>query len=476
MIPRLRAAAPALKPAALGLLLVTLPLEAVLVIPTQYVIPPYITALAIIVPVALLVARSPREFVPDRLLTWALAAWLAVTTLSLVMWLLHRPPHVGLAASYGSLRASLVRGPAQLAITLAFVAALPLTLVLARDLLAPAVAAFIGIATVAACFGIWQVVANRLGLPAQNISNNPLVAGRAIPGWRGLLRPYSTFGEPSPFAAFLLGPLALASTLTAWPPSRRVRVAAFGAAAILFATFILTLSTGAWSAVPVVLVLLAVLFVQRRAWWGMAALPAAMVLVAVITLAPLLALNKSQTSPSTPTTTPGKTTTPPPPPAHTVESGGIGAIPSTVIHRIRDSISTGRSGPRFEVQRYQVTLWKSYPVLGVGIGAADLWTARHLHENSLTSTYGIWPGVLSETGTLGTLALVFVVVAFALVCVRSLRAGPTSPWYPVVAGSLVGVVGELVAYFWFYERIPASLWVLMGLGVLAARRARSVTA
>jgi hypothetical protein len=472
MIMRLRAIAVALEPAALVLLLATLALEAVLVIPTQYVIPPYITVLPVLALVALLLVRSPREFMPEPPLSWAVGAWLAVTALSLVMWLVHRPPHVGLAGTYGSLRASLVRGPTQLAITFAFLAALPLVLVLARRLLAPAVAVFVGIAVLAAAFGIWQVIANRLGLPTQNISNDPLVSGRAIPGWRGLLRPYSTFGEPSPFAAYLLGPLAVSTALAIWPPSRRVRVAAAICGTIAFAAFVLTLATGAWSAVPVALAIVFVLLAHRRTWWGIPAVVAAMVVVAVITLAPLLALNEHRASANAGKTRPVHTTTSAP--ADQVQSGGITAIPSTIIGRIRDSIATGRSGPRLAIQRYQVTLWESHPLLGVGIGAADLYTAHHFRQNSLTSTYGVWPGVLSETGTLGAVTLLFVVASFAFVCARALRAAPSSPWYPVVAGALVGVIAEFVAYFWFYERIPASLWTLMGLGVLAARRARAV--
>lgn len=477
-----RALARVVEPGALVLLLAVLPLEAVLVIATQVLIPPYIVVLPLLGIVALLSMRSMRELFPGRALTAAVVAWIAVTTISLGMWVLRRPPAVGLASGYGSVRSSVLRGPIQLAITCAFLAALPIVLVLARRRLTFAVAFFIGVAAVVASYGVYQVVANRLGLPFQNISNDPLVAGRAIPGWRGLLRPYSTFGEPSPFAAYLLGPLCLAVTLAVWPPSRRARNLAAAAAAVMFSAFVLTLSTGAWLAVPVASLVVFGAIVQRRAWWMIPAIPAAAVVVSVATLAPLLALNahNSATSTSPPASSqPAPTPGAPVPPARRAPKPassaltGVKSVPTTIIHRIEDSISTGRNGPRLEIEKYQVHLWKQYPVLGVGIGAADLYTAHELRQTSLPSTYGVWFGVLSETGTLGMLALLVVVGVFVVSSVRALRATPRSPWYPVVAGALAGVLGQLAAYVWFYERIPAHVWLLMGLGILASWRSRS---
>jgi len=421
-----------------------------------------------------------------------------VTTLSLAMWVVDRPPSVGLATGYGSVRSSVLRGPIQLAITLAFLAALPIVLVLARRRLVFALMVFVGVAALVASYGVYQVIANRLDLPFQNISNDPLVVGRAIPGWKGLLRPYSTFGEPSPFAAYLLGPLCLAVTLAIWPPNRRVRQLAAVAAALMFSAFVLTLSTGAWLALPVAALVVLGVIVHRRAWWSVAVIPAAAALVAVATLAPLLALNAhnsvvSATSPAqapaTTTTTSGGTSSPSQPhagprrpakpqqPAHKPASSsavtGIRSVPSTIIRRIRDSISTGRNGPRHEIESYQVDLWKAHPVLGVGIGAADLYTAHKLNQASLPSTYGVWFGVLSETGTLGVVTLLVVIGVFFVHSLRTLRLAPFSPWYPVVAGALAGVVGQLAAYIWFYERIPAHVWLLLGLGVLASWRARA---
>jgi len=463
-----------LEPAALVLLLAVLPLESVLVIATQVVIPPYIVALPLLALVALASARSLRELVPPRVLTISLLAWISVTALSLVMWVVQRPPNIHLAAGYGTVRASALRGPLQLAITLAFLAALPLVLALARRRLGLAVGCFVGAAALVALYGIYQVVANRIGLPFENISNDPLVVGRAIPGWRGLLRPYSTFGEPSPLAAYLLGPMTIALTLAVWSPSRRARMAAAIAAAVMFSTFVLTLSTGAWLALPVDFAIVVAVLVQRRAWRSLAVIPFAAVAVVVVTLAPLLSLTPQATT-SVGVSAPSQSrphATSSTKPQRSSLVGSITRVPGTIVRRIRDSIDSGRAGPRLEIQRYQLHLWEAHPVLGVGIGAADLYTAHKLHQSSLPSTYGVWFGVLSETGTAGFVALLLVVGVFAATCARTLRARPNSPWFPVITGALAGVIGELVAYFWFYERIPAHLWALMGLGVLATWRAQ----
>jgi hypothetical protein len=477
-----------LEPAALVVLLVVLPLESVLVIPTQLLIPPYIVVLPVLLIISLLAVRTVREFLPERNLTIALAVWIGANTLSLAGWLIYPPPNIDIAASFGSLRTSALRGPIQLAITFAFLAALPLVLALARRRLWLAVGCFIGVAAIVSCFGIWQVVANRLGLPIQNISNDPLVTGRAIPGWRGLLRPYATFGEPSPFAAYLLGPLALAVALAVWPPARRARAAATAAGALIFSAFVLTLSTGAWIALPVLAAIVFAVLAHRRAWWWMIGVPVAAVVVAVATLAPLLSLNERSAASAPPPTSVGTTTHPNKNGTHPNKNGdgssqperhhstspfsGVSHVASTIANRITDSIAAGRTGPRFEIQRYQVHLWKTHPVLGVGIGAADLYTARKLRQQSLPSTYGVWPGVISETGTVGAIALLLVVAVFVADSVRTLQRAVRSVWYPVVAGALAGVIGELLAYFWFYERIPAHVWALMALGVLASWRAK----
>jgi O-antigen ligase len=84
----------------------------------------------------------------------------------------------------------------------------------------------------------------------------------------------------------------------------------------------------------------------------------------------------------------------------------------------------------------------------------------------------VWWGVVAETGTLGLLAFVAVVAAFAWELVRTLRARPTSPWYPLLVGALVGVLAQLLSYGSFSERVDAHVWMLMGLGLLGAHAAR----
>lgn len=471
--------------AALLGLYITVPLEAVLVIPTAVRIPTYILILPLVAAVAALSGLRDRTMVRSAVAV-ATVVWLAVSALSLLVWIFVPPPTVELAAQYGRLRASALRGPLQLAITLAYTAALPITLLLARRRLWWAVTCIAAIATAVATYGIYQVAAFRWGLPLRNLSNDPLTADRSIPSWRGLVRARSTFGEPAALGHFLIGVLPVVAAVAIWPPSRRARYLAAASAVILFACIVLTLAGAVWMALPVVAVGGVVAVLHRRAWRpGAAALVIAFI-VPIVTLAPFLAstppaaqtVQHTGSSGSGDGDGSGGQSSPPPelPTPETVggHSGGssVMAVPSTVIERVRESLGSGGTSDRVRIERYQVHLWKEHPVIGVGLGAADLYLAREFSPKSLPSTYGIWWGVLAETGLVGIVALLAVISLLIREIVSAARFSSRSRWYPVSVGCLIGVLAEFVSYLTFYERIAPHVWVLIGIGLLAARGGR----
>jgi len=66
-----------------------------------------------------------------------------------------------------------------------------------------------------------------------------------------------------------------------------------------------------------------------------------------------------------------------------------------------------------------------------------------------------------------------VIGLFAVELVGAMRAAPASRWYPVVVGSLAGTLAYFVGYFTFSDRVAPYVWVVMGLGLLAARAAKA---
>jgi O-antigen ligase len=264
---------------------------------------------------------------------------------------------------------------------------------------------------------------------------------------------------------------------------------------VVFGAIVLTLAGAVFIALPLVAVLFVAAVAHRRSWGRGVLATAGLVATAVLVLAPFLTAARMPVErvvvvppPKTTTTTttpkPKPTKKPPTPqtkivtvtdPDAVTGRSGIAAVldvPSILAKRITDSLSSGELSTRKSIQRYELHLWRRYPVLGVGIGAADRHLAAQFSPRSLPSTYGVWWGVVAETGTLGLLAFVAVVAAFAWELVRTLRARPTSPWYPLLVGALVGVLAQLLSYGSFSERVDAHVWMLMGLGLLGAHAAR----
>lgn len=494
--------------AGIVLLLVSLPLENALVISTSFRIPPYVIlfpAIALAAVVAgggLAPLKGPFGI--------AVAVWLSVSALSLVMWVIDPPPTAQIAESYGSLRASEARGVFQLAITVGFAAALPATVMLARRRLTQATGVFLAISALVAIYALWQVYGNQYGFWTPNISNDPLTRGRALTAWRGIIRARGTFGEPAGLGQFLIGATPLALALAVWPPRPWVRPAAAAVAALTWAGVIMSLAVGPWLGILPVLIVGAVAFAHRRAWRAAALTSVTLPLVAVLAIAPavtrgggtLVAINTTEASPTQPaaTNTTGSTrskpklepttstdTTPPTPGVTTPPentsgvrvgdgkgASGILDVPSVLFNRVADRITSSSGDPdRKVILETQFRLWREHPVLGAGIGAADPHLSVALNSGSLPSTQGVWWASLSETGTLGLLALLAVVATFVFELARGMRAGRRSPWYPIVVGSLAGVLGQLAAYVAFGERIGPHVWVLMGLGLLAAHSMRT---
>lgn len=487
-----------LRLAALCGLFVTIPLEVVLVLPVSFRIPPYIYLLPVVAVVALITAagRDPwRQLIAisaelPRRLAQALALWVGVVTLSIGMWLVDAPPRVALAAEYGSVRASGLRAPIQLAILLSALAALPLVLALARNRPEFAVGAFLAVSTAVAAYGIYQVFAHRFDLPFYNISNDPLTAGRRVPSGGELgVRARSTFGEPAALGHYLLGGWAVAAGLVVWPPSRRVRVLALVSVAITTAALVAASSVGAVLGCLTIALAFFLAIAHRRAWLSGALLTVSSFGVAIAFVALLLnvmapetqtqrepiAVERSdETNPSS-----GKDRAPSPTSRPDPSNGLVDDVTEAAArlgHRFVDRFTQAQSEKRSEIVAYQLELFSKRPALGVGLGATDLYLAADVAPGSLPGTHGVWWGSLSETGLAGTAALLAVLFVFGAVVLRAASAFPDAPLYGVQIGALAGVLAQMVGYLTFSERIAPHVWATMAIGVIAcASKSRSVS-
>ncbi|HET8893911.1 MAG TPA: hypothetical protein VFM96_07435, partial [Gaiellaceae bacterium] len=291
---------------AFWLLLATLPLETVLVVATAFTIPPYIYLLPVLLGLTLWSA-SLRDATPSKPVAIAVAVWVTVNVLSLIVWVVDRPPRPHILALYGSLRAGPFRGVFQLAIAVAFLLALPLTAMLAKGRERYAVAIFVGGAAVIALYGVYQSYAEFWRLPLQTLSNDPLTASRGNSAVLGINRARSTFGEPASFGDYVLGPLALATSLAIWGRGR-ARAVATVASAVLWAAMVLTISVTTWFAAVISAIVLVPAIVHSRAWRPALSAVGLAAVIAFVVIWPFVASTPSPAS-ATPTTTASATTT-----------------------------------------------------------------------------------------------------------------------------------------------------------------------
>jgi hypothetical protein len=458
---------------ALVLLLATAPLEGIVIASSPLRIPVYIVALPIVSLAAFLIGAG-RWLPRDRLLWFSVLAWTAVAALSLVVWLLEPPPMVDLSSEYGTLRSSRIRGPLQLGILCALLAALPLTLALARTRLRLAVGTLVGVGALIAAYTVYQAYALRWNLPFRNINNDALSSYSAHAEWNGIFRPRATFQEPAPLGQYLLSVTAVAGSLAVWLHERKAALIAWAATLVLWSGFIVTLSVGAWLGVFPLLVTMLLGLSVRGGWIRFGAVVASLAAVTLAVLTPLAAARDDpgaphvaahpRAQPATPSSAPEAESPNPITGIAEEVTGTIGAL----YDRLSGRFAFGATETRWRIIKHQLGMWWDRPLLGVGLGAADLYLSELFTPGALPSTYGVWWGTLSETGTLGLLSLLGMLAVAVHRLLSAVRRRSYSIGFPIVVGALGGVLADFTAYLTFGERVSPHVWALLGVGLAAA--------
>jgi hypothetical protein len=243
-------------------------------------------------------------------------------------------------------------------------------------------------------------------------------------------------------------------------------------AALTWGGFILTLSVSAWLGVIPGLAILVVGLLRHGGWTRLGLIVVVAAAVTVIVFGPLAAARSSVPPTSTPAAgqAPAKKATGSSTSVTHVKDAT--AAVSSLYDRLMGRFTFGTDQTRYRIWKDDLSLWEHHPVLGVGLGSADLYLSKRFTRGALPSTYSAWGGMIAETGTLGIAAFVALLVVFGLTVFPVILRTRESRWFPLVVGATAGIVVEFTAYLTFGERIEPHVWALMALaltGVLAIR-------
>lgn len=421
------------------LFVVTLPLEATLVLEVGFTI--RLSYLALMALTAIVVCQSLFRIPSGSFgspLNAAIALYLGVSALSLVMTVASPPPPVAMAPEV-ALRGSEFRSLFQLGLLFLSSLAYFYTVYFCPDAASVrrALRVYLWCAVVVAGYGVYQFFAELLGLPFVDITNALGTGGGVYHvvkyGTWYYFRSHGTFQEPLNFGHYLLSVLPLVCGLAlyrgkretrAWQPLTAYRVPLVLMGAALF----LTRSRGAWVGFAVGLLVLLVV----TGWKARVKLLGTLMLAGVV--------------------------------AHAVLS-----VAWPDMYALLWSAVTGRYGesqwqfePRLQTLPFTLGLFREHPLLGVGLGSYALHKAAAFGDQLPGTAYGVFWQTLAETGLLGLLAFGLMLARFYQVLLRALRKARGGPWYPYLLGYLAAVTAMMVQYLSFADRLNLYAWFLMG--------------
>lgn len=421
------------------LFVLTLPLEAAFVLEVGFTIrPSYLALLAL---TAIVVCQSLFRIPSGSFgspLNAAIALYLGVSTLSLVMTVASPPPAVSMLPEV-ALRGSAFRSLFQLELLFFSSLAYFYTVYLCADATSVrrVVRIYLGCAVVVAGYGVYQFFAEFLGLPFVDITNALGTGGGVYEAVRYgawyYFRSHGTFPEPANFGHYLLSVLPLVCGLAlyrgdgktrAWQPLTAYRVPLVLMGAALF----LTRSRGSWVGFAVGLLALLVVI-----GWG-ARVKLLTTLVLAVVVAPAV-LSFAW------------------PEMHA-------ALWSAVTERYEES--QWQFEPRLQTLPFTLALFREHPLLGVGLGNYALHKAAAFGDQLPGTAYGVFWQTLAETGLLGFVAFGLMLARFYQVLLRALRKAKGGPWYFYLLGYLAAVTAMMVQYLSFADRLNLYAWFLMG--------------
>jgi len=430
------------------LLIITLPLEAALVLEIGFTVRmSYLVLIPLIVGMCLhrgsgwpyLNFRSP--------LTVPIALYLSAAALSLVVLVSFPPPDVVLAPEL-QLRGSKVRGLIQLGFLAFSCLVFFVTFCLCSDgkKLTQAVYLHLIAAATLSLYGIYQVFAHRNDFPFVDITNAIGTGGGVYHAaiYIGSFYPFrahGTFQEPLNFGHYLLSALPLGLALVVTPANGDSRSRYwpgwwYVVVYLMFVAVALTRSRGAWLGLFAAIVTLLICFEGERR--------ARLLRVSVMGGA-LMFFALWFSLPSTPETMEQFAV------ANRVDLQGI------------------RTDLRFRLLSFTLSIFLEHPVLGVGLGSYPLYQAAHLGSNVLGTAFGVFWQSLVETGVVGFFAFVGMLVCLYDLTIRGWRRSIGGTWEPYLLGYLASFTGLLVQHLSFGDRLTFYTWFLVGAAVSTVR-------
>lgn len=420
---------------------ITLPLEATLVIEAGFTIrPAYIALLFTFFSLFIYKIFSKKVYGSFKTsLSLPIFLYVGVAFISLIMAFFYPPPDVALAETM-RYRGHESRGIIQLFLLIFFALSYFITVYFCSDRkrLITTLKVYIGTALILSIYGIYQVLASHYNLPLTHITNALSTTGIGRGGpFKDvrditIFRSFATFQEPLNFGHYLLSvvPFLLAIFLF------RKKTKLIRSDYVLMKTELLSLfagvvalfytrSRGAWAGF-IVAILFLILITYKRKILKIAAILTALFLLILIVYNPI----------------------------------------NVDFYRLdKESIY---SDPRWFYIFFTAEFWVKQPalwILGVGYGNYGLYSAAILGLPTLGGANSLPLQVLVETGILGFFALLSLVVKFYLCMFHALKRCRKTYWYPYIVGYLACFTGMMIQHLIFADRLPLYLWVFMGISI-----------
>ena len=428
------------------LFIVSLPLEAVLVMDVGFTIRLSYVILAVLIASMIISGRKFRFASP---LVLPILMFLAVCAVSLANNIFFPSPGVELASEV-ALRGSAMRPAVQLFYLFFMVSAYFVSFHFCSDrkIWGKVMKVFVFTAFVVAIYGIYQFFALKYGLPFVDMTNALSTTGSKIgvSYYRDpfLFRPHATFQEPLFFANYILSVLPLLLILFIFG-SRRVSgkigtaVAAIKPVLPMFLALtiaiILTKSRGAWIGLILAGIFIFLIFKTKEK----------IKLVSLAFLAVVIFCFFF---------------------VFEISNGGYNDFKEYFVGRF--SAESLQKEPRLSDLDFALDLWWKYPIFGVGIGNYNFYAADYYNVKTMPVAPNIWTQTLAETGIFGFGALFFLIISCGMVLTRALIISAGTAWYPYAAGYLACFIGMMGQYLFSFDRLPLFFWVFMGISVAAA--------
>lgn len=412
-----------------------LPLESSLALRGPLTISPVYVALLFVLAVGVLFPKAARGSFASPL-NRVVMLYLVVAVLSMVMTIAIPPPTIPGSESLGW-RVSQFRTVVQIGFLAFSVAAYFAAVFFCNtpERLRLATRVFIVTSGFVALYGLYQMVGVRyhmplVGLYAQGLYEQP-----------ASLRPNSTLHEPMIFGHYLMVALALLVSgflqRHALPADDRrwFGLRALPMLLVIALALFLTISRSAWMGAIVAIVAIMGLADRRGRRTALIMIGIAAVVVPIL---------------------------------FAISVGSFEAAWHTVANRFDTSTRGLASEQRLWYQPFLLDLAAQHPMLGVGFGNYPLHQLARFSSYGIAGAYGVIWQSLVETGLVGLLTLVALMVGALRVLYRAM-ATRENPWRPYLVGWFGALMGLYVGFFFFGDRIALYVWAAFGLAMATVK-------